>query len=120
MLEGQKPTLLIGGCKCAELGELNESLKSISMQFAFKLYGRLRSEGRYFMLPHPEDSKSWREECVKKLSGEEHVVDVTVTMGGNAKPTTWLSNVPIVTNRVCCRTVDKFIQRNLWERSSRV
>ena len=30
------------------------------------------------MHPHPEDSKSWHEEFVKKLSGEEHVVKVTV------------------------------------------
>ena len=72
------------------------------------------------MYVQTEDSKSWLEECVEKMSGEEHVVGMTVTMGGNAKPTTWLSNVPLVTNRVCCRKVDKFIQRNLWERSSRV
>ena len=30
------------------------------------------------MHPHPEDSKSWHEEFVKKFSGEEHVVKVTV------------------------------------------
>ena len=37
---------------------------------------------------------------VKKLSGEEHVVKVTVNMGGNAKPTTWLSNAPKVAKRL--------------------
>ena len=69
MLNGQKPTLLIGGSSCAESGDMNESLKSL--QFVFRLYEKHRREGRYFMQAQPEVSKSWHEEeFVKKLSGE--------------------------------------------------
>ena len=34
VLKGQKATLLIGGCKCAVPGELDESMEAV--QFAFK------------------------------------------------------------------------------------
>ena len=52
----QKPTLyFLGGSKCAESGELNESLKS--SQFVFKLPEKQRSEGRY----HGVDSRRLRE-----------------------------------------------------------
>ena len=48
------------------------------------------------MHPHPEDSKSWHEEFVKKLSGEENVVKVTVDMEWTAKPTTRLNHAPMI------------------------
>ena len=52
------------------------------------------------MHAHPEKSKSWHEEFVERLSGEEHVVKVTVNMYGIAKPTTWLSNAPMIAKRL--------------------
>ena len=48
--------------------------------------------------PHPEDSKSWHEELVKKLTGKGHVVKVTVNMEWIAKPTTWLNHAPMIAN----------------------
>ena len=56
MLNGQKPTLLIGGSHCAESGELNERLKSL--QSVIQLYERQRCEEPHFMHAHPEGSKS--------------------------------------------------------------
>ena len=54
MLKGQKPTLLIGGSKCAESGELNESLKA--SQFAFTLYiAQQRNEERDVLHAHPQE-----------------------------------------------------------------
>ena len=51
---GQQLALFVGECKCAEAGEVSESLKSL--QFVLKLYETQRSEGRYFMHAPPEDS----------------------------------------------------------------
>ena len=51
-VQGQKPTLLVGGFKWEESGELNDC------------------EGRYIMHAHLEDSKSWHEEHVVKSDGE--------------------------------------------------
>ena len=48
------------------------------------------------MHPHPEDSKSWHEEFVKKLTCKEHVVKVTVDMEWIAKPTTRLNHAPMI------------------------
>ena len=53
------------------------------------------------MSAHPEDSKSWHEEFVKQLSGETHVMKVTVKMDGMEKPTTWLSKAPMIANMLC-------------------
>ena len=44
----------------------------------------------------PEKSKSSHEEFV----GETYVVKVSVNMDSHAKPTTWLSNGPMITKRL--------------------
>ena len=72
------------------------------------------------MHAHP-DSKSWHEEFVKRSSGEQHVVNVTVNMDGAARPTTWLSNSPIIVKRsVGCKEVDSFVRRSLWQDNTRL
>ena len=77
---------------------LSESKKSL--QVVKKLYEKHLSEGRYFMHAHPEDSKSWHETFVKKLSSEERVVKVKLKMDGIAKPFAWWSNAPMITKRL--------------------
>ena len=88
------PMLLIGGSNCARSGGLSESQKSL--QFVCKLFEKQGREGRYFLHAQPKKSKSWHEEFVKNLTGEDHVEKVTVNMDGNAKPTTRSSNAPII------------------------
>ena len=60
-------------------------------------------------------------EFVKKLSGEEHVVKVTENMDGMAKPTTSLSNAPLITKRLCKlqrASTSSSKERRLWQRST--
>ena len=74
---------------CAETGELHELLKAL--QFAFKLYERKRSEGRYVMRAHPGHGMR---------SSESHGMKLMVNMDGLAKPTTLLSNAPLIARRL--------------------
>ena len=52
------------------------------------------------MRAHPGDSMSGNEEFFKKLSGEQHAEKLTVNMGGIEKPTTWLSNAPMIAKQL--------------------
>ena len=114
MFRRQKPTLLIGGSVWADSGEVNDSLKAL--QFVFKLYEKQRSGGRYLsrrvqVCASTKKSKPRHEGFVKKLSGAEHDVKVTVNIDGIAKPTAWLSNAPVAARRLSELQGSRLIQR---------
>ena len=70
MLNGQKPTLLIGGSKCAESGESNETLNSL--HFVFNLCKGKRSEGSYHLAENNCSYGSFVLELLKTVIFDAH------------------------------------------------
>ena len=120
MLNGQKPTLLIGGSKCAEGGQMNEPSKSYAV-----CVQAVRETAQWRQMLHASASRrfqvmAWgvRQEVFRRRAccesdGGHGVYRKNRRHGWVMRQ--WSRKCPM-----SCREVGRFIQGSLWQQSSRV